>query len=139
FPAAYALIERVDQLLAGCGTGEGRAVVQRTTEAAEVQQALGRAVEGHAHAVQQVDHLGGVVTHVTHHRLVGKEVAAVDGVVKVEVRAVTLTLGVDRAVDATLGTHAVAAPHGHVTHEVHIAAVLAGGDGGHQASQSASD
>ena len=53
--AADLLVERVEQLLAGGGAGEGGAVVERAAEAAEVEQALGGAVEGHAHAVEQVD------------------------------------------------------------------------------------
>ena len=40
--AAHLLVERVEQLLAGGGAGEGRAVVERAAEAAEVEQALRR-------------------------------------------------------------------------------------------------
>ncbi len=53
--AADLLVERVEELLAGGGAGEGGAVVERAAEAAEVEQAFGGAVEGHAHAVEQVD------------------------------------------------------------------------------------
>ncbi len=55
FVAADLLVEGVEQLLAGGGAGEGGAVVERAAEAAEVEQALGGAIEGHAHAVEQVD------------------------------------------------------------------------------------
>ena len=53
--AAHLLVERVEELLAGGGAGEGGAVEERAAEAAEVEQAFGRAVEGDAHAVEQVD------------------------------------------------------------------------------------
>ncbi len=58
FVAPHLLIERVQQLLARGGAGEGSAVVERAAEAAEVQQPLGSAVEGDAHAVEQVDDAG---------------------------------------------------------------------------------
>ncbi len=53
--AADLLVERVEELLAGGGSGEGGAVVEGAAEAAEVEQAFGRAVEGDAHAVEEVD------------------------------------------------------------------------------------
>ena len=53
--AAHLLIERVQQLLPGGRAGECGTVVKRPTEAAEIEQALWSAVEGNAHAVEQVD------------------------------------------------------------------------------------
>ena len=53
--AAHLLVERVEELLAGRRAGERGAVEERAAEAAEVEQALGRAVERHAHAVEHVD------------------------------------------------------------------------------------
>jgi hypothetical protein len=58
-------------------------VEERATEAAEVEQAFGGAVEGDAHAVEQVDDGGALLAHVLDGGLVGEEVAAVDGVVEV--------------------------------------------------------
>ena len=88
--AANLLVERVEKLLAGGGSGEGGAVEERAAEAAEVEQAFGRAVEGHAHAVEQVDD-GRARSHICFDRgLVGEEVAAVDGVVEVLPRSCRL-------------------------------------------------
>ena len=81
--AAHLLVERVEQLLAGGGAGKGGAVVERAAEAAKVEQSLGSAVEGHAHAVEQIDDGRRGLAHGLDGRLVGQEVAAVDGVVKV--------------------------------------------------------
>ncbi len=53
--AANLFVERVEKLLAGGGAGESGAMVERAAEAPEIEQALGGAVEGHAHAVEQVD------------------------------------------------------------------------------------
>src|SRR6185312_12354577 len=44
-PAADLLVEGVEELLAGGGAGEGGAVEEAAAEAAEVEEALGRAVE----------------------------------------------------------------------------------------------
>src|SRR5262249_59596894 len=60
-PAAHLLVEGVEELLAGGGAGEGGAVEEGAAEAAEVEQALGRAVEGDAHAVEHVDDARGDV------------------------------------------------------------------------------
>ncbi len=61
--AADLLVERVEELLAGGGSGEGGAVIERPAEAAEVEQAFGGAVEGDAHAVEQVDDGGTLLAH----------------------------------------------------------------------------
>src|ERR1019366_7146501 len=47
--APYLLIERVQQLLAGGGACECRAVVERSSEAAEIEQTFRCAIEGDAH------------------------------------------------------------------------------------------
>ena len=90
--AADLLVEGVEQLLAGGGSGKCSAVVERAAEAAEVEQALGGAVEGHAHAVEQVDDARGGFAHGLDGGLVGEEVAAVDGVVEVLVGGVAFAL-----------------------------------------------
>ena len=110
FPAADLLVEGVEQLLAGGGPGEGRAVVERAAEAALVAKAFGRAVEGHAQAVHQVDDPRGPVGHFLDRRLVLQEVAAVDRVVEVLPLVVAELPGeVVDAVDAALGADAVRA------------------------------
>ena len=109
FVAAHLLVERVEQLLAGGSAGEGGAVVERAAEAAEVEQALRGAVEGHAHAVEQIDDAGRGLAHGLDGRLVGEEVAAVDGVVEVLRRGVALALQVLGGVDAALRADRVGA------------------------------
>jgi hypothetical protein len=81
--AADLLVEGVEELLAGGGSGEGGAVEEGAAEAAEVEEAFGGAVEGDAHAVEEVDDGGALVAHGLDGGLVGEEVAAVDGVVEV--------------------------------------------------------
>ena len=100
--AAHLLVERVEQLLAGGGAGKRGAVVERAAEAAEIEQPLGRAIEGHAHAVEQIDDGGRGLAHGLHRRLVGEEVAAVDGVVKVLRGGVAFALEIFGGVDAAL-------------------------------------
>ncbi len=100
--AAHLLIERVEQLLPGGGAGKGGAVIERAAEAAEVEQPLGSAIEGHAHAVEQVDDAGRGLAHGLDRRLVGQKVAAVDGVVEVLVGGVALALQILGGVDAAL-------------------------------------
>ena len=84
--AANLLVERVEKLLAGGRSGKGGAVVESATEAAEVEQSFGRAIEGNAHAVEQIDDAGSGLAHGLDRRLVGQEVATVDGVVEMLVR-----------------------------------------------------
>ena len=82
--------------------------MQRAAEAAEVEQPFGGAVEGHPHAVEQVDDVRRRVAHALHGRLLGEEVAALERVLDVDVRMVALALGVHGAVDAALGADGVA-------------------------------
>jgi hypothetical protein len=74
---------------------------------AKAVRALGSAVEGHAHAVEEVDDGRGGLAHGLDGSLVGEEVAAVDGVVKVLVGGVALALEVLGGVDAALGADRV--------------------------------
>ena len=90
--AARLLVQRVQKLLARGRARIGRAVVLGAAETPEVEQPFARAVEHDAHAVQQIDDAGGIVAHVLDRRLVGKEVAAVHGVVQMLVRRVALAL-----------------------------------------------
>ena len=76
--AAHLLVQRVQQLLTGGGAGERGAMMLGAAEAAEIQQALGRAIEHHAHAIEQVDDAGRGLAHPLDRRLIGEEVAAVD-------------------------------------------------------------
>jgi hypothetical protein len=107
----HLLVERVDELLAGGGPRERGAVEERAAEAAEVEQALGRAVERDAHAVEQEDDARPRLAHGLHRRLVGEEVPAVDRVVEVAGGRVALPLPVHGGVDPALRADGVRALH----------------------------
>ena len=102
FVAPHLLVERVEKLLAGGGAGEGSAVVQRSAEAAEIEQTFGRAVKWHAHAIEQIDDAGRGLAHRLDRRLVGEKIAAVDGVVKVLPGGIAFALQVLGGVDSAL-------------------------------------
>ena len=133
------LVERVEQLLARRGPGEGGAVVQRAAEAAEVDEALGCAREGHAHAIEEVDDARRRLAHGPDRRLMGEEVTAADRVDEVDLGRVALALGVDRAVDAALRAHRVRAPAGDEREHVHVVAGLGELDDRGQAREPAAD
>ena len=133
------LVERVEQLLAGRRARERGAMVQRAAEAAEVDEAFGRAVERNAHAIEQIDDARRRVAHALHERLVGEVVAALHRVLEVDVGVVAFALRVDRAVDAALRAHRMAALHGHEREQIDGNAELADLDGGHQAGKAAAD
>src|SRR5579872_1387066 len=101
------LIKRVEELLSGCRAGKGRTVVQGSTEAAEVEQALRSAVERNAHAVEQVDNARGGFAHGLDGRLVGKEITAVNGIVKVFPGRVAFAFQILSCVNSALRTHRV--------------------------------
>jgi hypothetical protein len=137
--AAHLLVERVEQLLAGGGSGECGAMVERAAEAAKVQQALGSAVEGHAHAVEQVDDARRGLAHGLDGRLVGQKIAAVDGVVEVLPGGVALALQVLGGVDAALRADRVRALDRHDGEQVHGAAGFGDLDHGCQAGQASAN
>ena len=122
FVAAHLLVERVEKLLAGRGSGEGGAVVEGATEAAEVEQAFGGAIERDAHAIEEIDDGGRGLAHGLDGRLVGEEVAAIDGVVEVLVGGVAFALEIFGGVDAALRADRVGALDGNDGEEVDVAA-----------------
>ena len=101
-----------------------RAVVQRPAKPAEVEQPFRRAVEGHAHAIEQVDNPRRGVAHVFNWRLIAQEVAAVDRVVKVLPGRVALALQVFRGVNPTLRAHRVRPLHRNNGEQVDVGAHL---------------
>ena len=127
--AAHLLVERIEELLPGRRAGERRAVEERAAEAAEVEQAFGRAVEGHAHAVEHEDDAGRGVAHALDGRLVGEEVAAVDGLFEVHAASRPRPC-VHDGVDAALRAHRVRALDRHEREEVDRDAGLAELDDG---------
>ncbi len=133
FVAADLFVESVEELLAGGRSGEGGAVVEGASEAAEVEQAFGGAVEGDAHAVEEVDDGGALRGHVFDGGLVGEEVAAVDGVVEVLEDVVAFAFEVLGGVDAALGADGVGALDGDDGEEVDLAAGFGDLDDGGEA------
>ena len=138
-PAAHLLVEGVEELLARGGAGEGGAVEERAAEAAEVEQALRRAVEGDAHAIEHVDDARRRVGHALDGRLVAEEVAAVGRLLEVHLGAVALALGVDGGVDAALRAHRVRALHRDERDQVDRDLGLAELDDRHQTAEAAAD
>src|ERR1039458_4889514 len=135
--AAHLLVERVEKLLAGGGSGECGAVIECASEAAEVEQAFGRAIEGDAHAVEQIDDAGSGLAHRLDRRLVGEEVATVDGVVEVDPGGIAFALQVLGRVDATLRAHRMRALYRDDREQVNFSAHLGNLDDGGEACQAA--
>jgi hypothetical protein len=113
-------------------------VKESAAEAPEVEQALGGAVEGNAHPVEQEDDARCCVAHALDGRLVGEEVPAVNGLLEVDLRRVALALGVDARVDAALRAHRVRALDRDEGEQVHRDPGLAELDDGHQPGEPAS-
>ncbi len=137
FVAADLLVERVEKLLAcGCA-GERGAIVERAPEAAEIEQALGSAIEGNAHAVEQIDDARSGVAHGLNRRLVGEEVSTVDRVVEMLPGGIAFAFKVLGGVDATLRANRVRALYGDDGEQVDLAAHLGDLDDGGEARQAA--
>src|SRR5262249_3900526 len=79
------------------------------------------------------------LAHGLDRRLVGEEVAAVDGVVEVLPGRVALTLRVDRAVDAALRAHRVRAAARDEREDVDLVAGLGELDDGREPGETAAD
>src|SRR5699024_7237512 len=77
------LIKGVQKLLACCRTGECRPVVQRSAETPEIKQPFRCPVEHDTHAVEQMYDFRSCFRHCLDRRLVGKEVTAVNRIIKV--------------------------------------------------------
>ncbi len=122
--AADLLVERVEKLLTGGGAGECGAVIKSATESAEIEQAFRRAVEGNAHAIEQVDDGWGGFTHRLDGCLVGEEVAAIDGVVEVLVGSVAFAFEILGSVDTALGADRVGSFDGDDGEQVDVSACL---------------
>ena len=137
--AAHLFVERVEKLLAGGGAGEGGAIEERAAEAAEIEQSFRSAVEGHAHAVEQVDDAGSGFAHGLDRRLVGQKVAAIDGVVEVLPGGIAFALQILGGVDAALGADRVRTLHRHDGKQVHVPAHLGDFDDGGKSRQAAAD
>ena len=135
FVAADLLIESVEKLLAGGGSGEGSAVIERAAKAAIVEKAFGSAIEHDPHAIEEIDDGRGVFTHALDERLIGEEVAAVNGVVKMLPGGVAFPLLVFRGVDATLRADGVGPLYGNNGEKIDGDARFRDPNGGHQTGQ----
>src|SRR5207248_10545420 len=120
--AADLFVERIEELLARGCSGEGGAMIEGATKAAGVEQAFGGAVEGDAHAVEEIDDGWALFAHELDGGLVGEEVAAVDGVVEVLEGRVAFAFEVLGGVNASLCADGVGALDGDDGEEVDLAA-----------------
>ena len=120
FPLANLLVECVQKLLAGRGSGECRAVMQRSAKAAKIEQAFLRARERHAHAIKQINDRRRHVAHAFDRRLVREKVAAVNRVVEMLRRRIAFAFRVDRAVDPALRADRVRALYRHDRDQIDI-------------------
>ncbi len=137
FVAADLFVERVEKLLAGGCSGEGGAVIERAAKAAEVEQTFGSAIERNAHAVEQVNDAGSGLAHGLDRRLVGEEVAAVDGVVEMDPGGIAFALQVLGGVDASLRANRVRALYGDDREQVNLTAHFGDLDDGGEAGEAA--
>ena len=137
--AADLLVERVQELLASRRARVGGAVELRASEAAEVEQSLGRAVEHDPHTVEQVDDAGRRVAHRLDRRLVREKVPSIDRVVEMDLGRVPFPFRVHRSVDPALGANGMAPLDRNDREEVDADAHLGGADGRHQAGQASTD
>ena len=101
---------------------------------------FGRAVERHAHAIEQIDDPGRPVGHFQHRRLIGQEIAAEHGLIEMLPLAVALLAGDFVAgIDAALGADAVAALDRHHGKQIDRDAFFGQFDRAGQSGQSAAD
>ena len=136
FIAPHLFVQSIEKLLAGSGAGERCTVVERPAKTAEVEQPFGSAVEGHPHAVEQVNDARSGIAHRFHGGLVGEEIAAINRVVKVLPGRVAFALEVLGSIDATLRADRVRALYRHNRKQVHLPAHLGDLDNRGQARQS---
>src|SRR5262249_54566317 len=107
-PSTNLFIERVEQLLAGGSACKRRSLVKCPAESAAVDRPFGRTVEWNPQPIEQVDHSRSPVAHFFDRRLMLKEIAAVNGVVEMQMLGIALAAGhIADAVDAALSTDRV--------------------------------
>ncbi len=114
-------------------------MIERAAEAAEVEQAFGSAIERDAHAVEQIDDAGCGFAHGLDRRLVGEEVAAIDGVVEVLGGGVAFALEILGGVDATLCADRVGALDGDDREQVNTAARFGDLDDGRESGEASAN
>ena len=137
FPATNLLVERVQELLTRRGAREDRALVLLTAEVTEVEHALSRTRERHAHAVEHLDQLRRCLDHALDGELVGEEVAAIYRIIEMLIDGVMLPLRVHAGVDAALRAQGMGAFDRAVGEQVNLAACLADFQRSHKAGEAA--
>ena len=124
FVTADLLVQCVQQLLAGGRARERGPMMLGAAEAAEIEQAFGRAIEHHAHPIEQVDDRRRRLAHRLDGRLMRQKVAAVNRVVKMNHRRVALAFRIDCAVDSALRAHRMRSLDGHDREQIDLLALL---------------
>ena len=112
-------------------------LIQCAAESAKIEQPFGSPIEGHSHAIEQVDDRRRRLAHCLYRRLVGEEVSAVDGVVKVLPGGVALALQIFGGIDAALRADRVRPLNRDDREEVNLAALLGDLDYGRRACEPA--
>src|SRR5580692_10781949 len=133
--AADLFVEGVEELLASGGSGEGSAVIERAAETAIVEEAFGRAIEHDAHAIEEIDDVGCFVAHALDERLIGKEIATVDGVVEMFGGGVAFALLIFCGVDAALGADGMGTLYGNDGKKIDRDTGFGDTDCGHESGQ----
>src|SRR5712691_6864959 len=100
FIAPHLFIERIEQLLTRRCSGKGSAMVKCPAKTTEVEQAFGSAIERHAHAIEQINNGRRCLAHRSNRRLVGEEVAAVNGVIEMLPGGIALAFEIFGSVNA---------------------------------------
>src|SRR5579864_4289877 len=113
--------------------------MQSSAEATEIEQSLRRAIERHAHAVEQIYDPWCRLAHSFHWRLVGQEVAAVNGVVEMLPGGVALALQIFRGIDPALRTDRVRALDRYDGKQFHVPAHLGNLDDRRETCEAASN
>ena len=135
FVPPHLFVQRIEQLLPRRCARKRSPVIKRAAKPSVIQQSFRRAVEHHAHAVQQVDNPRRRFAHPLDQRLVRQKVSAVNRVVKMFPGCVAFALLILRCVDATLRADRVRPFHRHNREQLHRHARLRDANRRHQAGQ----
>ena len=140
FEPPHLLVEGVEQLLPRRCAGEKCALDQAPTKKPKAALPLGRAIEGYAHAIEQIDDPRGPIAHLVDRRLIREKISAENRLVEVNPFAVTLlSRDVVAGVDAALGADTVAALHRHHREKIDVDMLLGQLHRARQPGQATSD
>ena len=99
-------------------------MVQRSAEAAKIQQSFRSAVERNAHPIEQINNSRCGVAHGFYRRLVGKKVSAINRVVEVLPGRVALALQVLGSINSALRANRMRPFHWHDRKKIYLPAHL---------------